>query len=618
VNNLTDQQLLRDYMGRRSEEAFTELVRRHVDFVYSAALRMVRDAHLAEDVTQAVFVALARNARQLADRPVLSGWLHRTTQNLAANAVRSDVRRRAREQEAAAMNELHEPDALWEHIAPHLDAALSELSDSDRDALLLRYFERKSAREMAQTLGISDEAAQKRVSRAVERMREFFAKRRIAVGASGLAVVISANAVQAAPAGLAAAISTATALAGTSIATAATATATKAIVMTTFQKVLVTAAIAVLAGAGIYEARQASQLREQNKSVRQQMAGLQTENENLSERIALTRRSLVPRLPAPAIQTTAPSAAPPENLQSTNLLARVAEKPLQLTAAQAENFLAENHRNASSLLAAFRTTGNAAYLDEALRKFPDNPQVAFEAALKKDASPQEKRRWLDALKKSAPDNPLANYLAALEYFNSGQADHAVEELIAAAGKSRFNDYYPDRLQANEEAYRSAGYSEVETRVATSMGPGGLAQPQLRAFRDLSVKMVDLANSYRQAGDETSAQAVLQMAVNLGENFDGSKGPANRPPLTRASGLAIEARALSAMDPASPFGTDGGTVKDRLDHIASEKAAIVELVKQLDILYPKATPQDMINFLDRARLFGDEPAMDWLKQKYGEK
>src|SRR5437016_10111671 len=176
MNSLTDQQLLREYTGHRSEPAFAELVGRHVDFVYSAALRMVCDSHLAEDVTQSVFLALAKNAAQLTDRPVLSGWLHRTAQNIAAQTVRTDVRRRAREQEAAAMNELQQPDAVWEHIAPHLDAALGELSDPDRDALLLRYFEGKSAREMAQILGTSEETAQKRVSRAVERLREFFAK----------------------------------------------------------------------------------------------------------------------------------------------------------------------------------------------------------------------------------------------------------------------------------------------------------------------------------------------------------------------------------------------------------------------------------------------------------
>ncbi len=206
MNHQTDSQLLRAYAEQCSEAAFAELVRRHVDFVYSAARRMVGDSHLAEDVTQGVFLALAKNPGRLTDRLVLSGWLHRTAQNIAAQTVRTDVRRRAREQEAAAMNELLSAgtDASWEQIAPHLDAALGELTDTDRDAVLLRYFEHKSAREMAQALGVSEDAAQKRVSRAVERLREFFVKRGVTVGASGLVVIISTNAVQAAPEGLAA------------------------------------------------------------------------------------------------------------------------------------------------------------------------------------------------------------------------------------------------------------------------------------------------------------------------------------------------------------------------------------------------------------------------------
>jgi RNA polymerase sigma factor (sigma-70 family) len=163
VNERTHSQLLCDHSEKRLEAAFAELVRRYVDFVYSAARRMVCDPHLAEDVTQGVFVALAKNAGKLANRPVLSGWLHRTAQNIAAQTVRTTERRRAREQEATAMNELlsAESDVSWENIGPHLDAALGELSESDRDALLLRYFERKSACEMAQTLGISDDATQK-------------------------------------------------------------------------------------------------------------------------------------------------------------------------------------------------------------------------------------------------------------------------------------------------------------------------------------------------------------------------------------------------------------------------------------------------------------------------
>jgi RNA polymerase sigma factor (sigma-70 family) len=275
VNAQTDQQLLRNYAGSHSEPAFAELVRRHIDLVYSAARRMVCDAHLAEDVTQGVFVALAQNARQLTQHPVLSGWLHRTTQNLAANAVRTNVRRQTREQEAVVMNELlsAEPDANWEHIAPHLDAALGELNEPDRDALLLRYFERKSAREMAQSLGISDEAAQKRVNRAVERLREFFTKRGVTVGASGLVGVITANAVQAAPVGLALTVSTATALTATTLATTVTVATTTTIAMTMLQKTIIGATLVAAVGTGIYQTRQASSLRDELQSLETQRAG---------------------------------------------------------------------------------------------------------------------------------------------------------------------------------------------------------------------------------------------------------------------------------------------------------------------------------------------------------
>lgn len=198
----TDQQLLRDYAAHDSQAAFGELVRRHLDLVHSAAVRMVVDRHLAEDVAQAVFVALARQAGSLQDRAVLAGWLHRVTQNLAAKAVRTEVRRRAREHEAATMH-TPAPEAVWEQIAPHLDDALGRLDEADRDALFLRYFERKSAREIGERLGLGEEAAQKRVSRALERLRGIFVERGLAVPTASLGGAILLQAVQAAPAGLA-------------------------------------------------------------------------------------------------------------------------------------------------------------------------------------------------------------------------------------------------------------------------------------------------------------------------------------------------------------------------------------------------------------------------------
>jgi hypothetical protein len=189
------------------------------------------------------------------------------------------------------MNITNAPDASWQHIEPLLDEAVAELDETDRAAVLLRYFENQSLRAVGQQLGVSDDAAQKRVSRAVERLRKFFAKRGVSVGAGGLVVVISANAVQAAPAGLAVTISAA-ALAGTAATTSTfIAATTKTIAMTTLQKTLVTATLAVLAGAGIYEARQAAQLRDQVQTLQQQQAPLTEQIQQLQkERDTATNR----------------------------------------------------------------------------------------------------------------------------------------------------------------------------------------------------------------------------------------------------------------------------------------------------------------------------------------
>ena len=151
---------------------------------------------------------------------------------------------------------------------------MAALDETDRSAVLLRYFENKNLREVGEALGASEDAAQKRVSRAVDRLREFFSKRNVTIGASGLAVLISANAIQSAPVGLAATISAAAVLAGTAVHTSTVIAATKAIAMTTLQKTLVTATVAVLAGAGIYEAHQAAQLQNQIQTLQQQQAPL--------------------------------------------------------------------------------------------------------------------------------------------------------------------------------------------------------------------------------------------------------------------------------------------------------------------------------------------------------
>jgi RNA polymerase sigma factor (sigma-70 family) len=288
VTDQTDSLLLKAYVERRLEAAFNELVHRHVDLVYSAAIRMVRDPHLAEDVTQGAFIALARQASELVERATLAGWLHRTAQNIAAQTVRTIERRRAREQEAFAMSEQisTSPDVWWEQIEPHLDAALGELIDADRDAVVLRYFHKKSAAEIATILGVSDDAAQKRVSRAVEKLREVFAKNKITIGAGSLGILISANAVQAAPVGLATKI------------LAATSGLTVTAGITMIQKLFIAGFAAVAIGGGIYSFhlhKQIAALQEQQTSLNQQIEQMSQERHDAKNQLAAAQREIMQR-----------------------------------------------------------------------------------------------------------------------------------------------------------------------------------------------------------------------------------------------------------------------------------------------------------------------------------
>jgi RNA polymerase sigma factor (sigma-70 family) len=214
-----DAALLRRYAEDRSEAAFGELVRRHLNLVYAVALRQCGgDAHLAQDVAQRVFTDLARKAATLAGRPVLSGWLHRATQFAATDVVRAERRRRAREQEAHAMQELtRHPGAEtdWDRLRPVLDQAVNELGDRDRDAVMLRFYEGRAFADIGVALRLSEDAARMRVDRALDKLRGSLGKRGITSTAAALAAVLADQAGVAAPAGLAARV-TGGALAGAS------------------------------------------------------------------------------------------------------------------------------------------------------------------------------------------------------------------------------------------------------------------------------------------------------------------------------------------------------------------------------------------------------------------
>lgn len=288
-----DAELLRRYAEEGAQDAFAELVHRHLNFVYSAALRQVNgDAHLAADAAQLVFADLARKAQSLAGHRVLAGWLFTSTRYAAAKLVRGEQRRRGREQEAFHMGTMIEgenaPELDWQQVRPVIDAAMEELGEADREAVLLRYFEGRDYESVGARLNLSPNTARMRVERALDKLRARLERRGVTSTSAALAAALAAQAVSAAPTGLAAAIA-GSALAGGAAATGATASAWAFMSMTKLQ--IGVASTLAVAGAGglVLQAGSINATRAEIAALQTQntvIAQLQTENAQLAQAAA--------------------------------------------------------------------------------------------------------------------------------------------------------------------------------------------------------------------------------------------------------------------------------------------------------------------------------------------
>ncbi|HEY4245614.1 MAG TPA: TonB family protein [Lacunisphaera sp.] len=262
-----DATLLRNYAGNRSESDFAELVRRHVNLVYSSALRQVNgNTHLAQDVTQSVFIDLARKAASLAKHEVLAGWLFTSTRFAATKLMRGEQRRWRREQEAETMQTIsrsNSSDSLdWERVRPVIDEALAELSERDREAILLRYLEGYDFGQVGAKLSLSDNAARMRVDRAIDKLRTLLARRGVTSSTAALSFALSSQAVIAAPAGLVAVVT------GAALSAGGGAAATLTFMSLTKLQIAVAGAVLVV-GAGAYLMQDRN-----NDALRAELAGI--------------------------------------------------------------------------------------------------------------------------------------------------------------------------------------------------------------------------------------------------------------------------------------------------------------------------------------------------------
>lgn len=334
MSELDDMALVAQYAGKNSEEAFAELVRRHVNLVYSVALRYAGQGADAQDITQTVFITLARKAAKLREKTVLTGWLYETTRFTAMSFMRNNFRRQLREQEAEANPD--DSSGAWRQLAPLLEEGMTRLNEKERTLLALRFFENKTGAEAAAALGIQEWAARKRADRAVEKLRTFFARRGVSLSAATLVAAISANSVQAAPAVLASSAITA-ALAEGTIATGSTLMAIKGAlnIMTWTKTGIISAAVAaaVLVPLGIQYQAQA-RLRGEDEAISrqaEQLARTRAENERLSA-LASDRS-----LSAGQLNELQKLQAEAESLrQQTNEIARLEEERRQLKVKQAQ------------------------------------------------------------------------------------------------------------------------------------------------------------------------------------------------------------------------------------------------------------------------------------------
>ncbi len=304
----------------------------------------------------------------------------------------------------------------------------------------------------------------------------------------------------------------------------------------------------------------------------------------------------------------------------TNILTSKPQKPAADAGSQknlrqqVEAWLILHHRSADSLLAAFHVLNDTNYLKEAATNFPDNPQVEW-TILARNVFPDDRGKWLDLFKASSPSNSLANYLSAQFYFQNGQTEAAVKELVAATAKPEFENYTLESELDAEELCQFCGKSAWDSAETAFAGSTGDALQELPTIKLLASHMMDLQKQELNVGDTDSAENLAQMGMILGGQLNS--GASAKYIFNQRVGNAVESMMLEQLDPNTNYDfLEGETPGQRLREIKQQTAMLDQLDKSFTAIEPALTDAEKVSFTERMKIYGGVAAMRWLLQQHG--
>jgi len=309
----------------------------------------------------------------------------------------------------------------------------------------------------------------------------------------------------------------------------------------------------------------------------------------------------------PSLRSHRPSTADPETPDEANRTGLV-----NIPREKVEEYLRKHNRDVASLLTAFHALQDTNYLNEAATNFPNDPRLQW-TILARNAFPEDRRKWLDSFKTSSPSNSLANYLSARDYFKNNQPDAAMKELLAASGKSQFKDYSMDTILDGEDLGRFGESSPMEARTASMAGMAGDLLPELSNFKGVATGIRDMQQQYVNSGDMASVQNLAQAGLSLTDRLTG--GDSGKFIINQLVGMACEAVVLDSLDKNTAYDfLDGETPTQRLADLKQQKASIKELLQSQNTLLMNANQDQMANYWERTKIYGELDAMRWWQQQ----